>query len=83
MHSAGERLRSDPVKVLNATANPRIFGHGEMRACVVVVDDIHCGLNSSPYCLPVVSRLMAKMNRYRESIISHQTKALDYSPQRR
>ena len=48
MHSAKERTHSDPAKVLNGTANPRIFGTGEMRACVAVLDGIRCGLNSSP-----------------------------------
>jgi hypothetical protein len=62
MHSAGERSRSDPAKVLNGTANSRIFGNGEMHVCVVVVYDIRCGLNSSPYRLATVSRLMAKIN---------------------
>ena len=82
MYSAGERTRSDPAKVLNKRANPRILGNGEMRACVAVVDGVRCGLNSSPYRLMTVFRLMAKTNSYRESI-SYQTNESDHSPQRR
>ena len=82
MHSDEERSRSDPAKVLNGTANPRIFGNGEMRTCVVVVDDIRCGLNSSPCCLATVSRLMAKTDSYTEFIISYQTVESDHSHHR-
>ena len=83
MHSAGERTRSDPARVLNGRANPRIVGNGEMRACVAVLDGIRCGLNSSPCRLMTVSRLLAKTNNYRESTISYPTNESDYSPLRR
>ena len=83
MHSAKERTHSDPAKVLNGTTNPRIFSTGEMRACIAVLDGIRCGLNSSPYRLATVSRLMAKTNSYRESIISYKTNESDHSPHRR
>jgi hypothetical protein len=48
MPSARERTHGDYAKVLNGTANLRIFGTGEMHVYVVALDGIRRGLNSSP-----------------------------------
>ena len=79
----GEVAHAIAAGRVGGTTNPRIFGTGEMRACIAVLDGIRCGLNSSPYRLATVSRLMAKTNSYRESIISYKTNESDHSPHRR
>jgi len=48
MPSAKKRTHSAPAKVLNGTTNLRIRGAGEMPACVVVLDGLRRGPNSSP-----------------------------------